>query len=116
MAGETEATTRKETKAALCYIPFLGWIVAAIFLFVEKDTTIRWHAAQSLLMHAIVAAIYWVAIPLLKLTLVLTPVAWLLQGVTGVGFFILCLVMIVKVNQGEKLHLPLLSEWTDKVV
>jgi len=103
-------------KTAMCYIPFLGWMPAIAFLAVEKDKTIRWNAGQSLVMHALVAGVYWVAVPLLKLTVVLAPVGWILSGLTGVGFLIFMLWAVVKINEGGSVKVPVVSEWVGKLV
>ena len=39
------------TMAALCYVPFVGWMAAIVVLMLEKDTDLRWQAVQSLLTY-----------------------------------------------------------------
>lgn len=103
-------------KMAMCYIPFLGWMPAVAFLVLEKDKSLRWHAVQSLLLHAGLAGVYWVAVPLLKMTVILAPVAWVLSGLTGVGFLVYLLWVVVRINEGESVRVPVVSEWVDKLV
>jgi|SRR3989344_3551742 len=112
-----EATGGKDTrKAAVCYVPYLGWMPALAFLFLEKNRDLRWHAVQSLLLHAVLAGVYWVAVPLLKMTIILAPVAWILSGLTGVGFLVFMLWSVVRVNEGGEVKVPVVSEWVRKIV
>ena len=94
--------------SALCYAPFVGWIVALVMVLIEKNPEVKWHAVQGLL----IGLGTWVLAMGLGLTVilaVLVPLIW-------VAGFILQLVLVVKAYQGEKLKLPLVSEWTDKLV
>lgn len=94
--------------SALCYAPFIGWIAALVMVLVEKNTEVKWHAVRGLLLGLGV----WVlglGLGMTVILAVLVPLVW----VTG---FILQLVLVVKTYQGEQMRLPLLSEWTDKLV
>ena len=103
-------------KMAMCYIPFLGWMPAVVFLALEKDKSLKWNAVQTLLLHGLLAGVYWVAVPLLRMTVILAPVGWLLSGLTGVGFLIFMLWSVVKINEGGSIKVPMVSEWVDKLV
>src|SRR3989344_2230978 len=94
--------------SALCYAPFVGWIVALVMVLIEKNPEVKWHAVQGLL----IGLGTWI----LAMGLGLTVVLALLVPLVWVAGFILQLVLVVKAYQGEKLKLPLLSEWTDKLV
>lgn len=112
----TESTLRKETKEALCYIPFFGWIPGVAFFLLEKDKQIRWNAVQSIILHLVVAGLYMVVVPILNLTIILAPLAWTVQGLAGVAFLLLMLYVMAKAYQGEIFRVPLVAEWTDKAV
>ncbi len=94
--------------SALCYVPFVGWIAGIVLLIVEKNSTVKWHAVQSLLLMAAV----WVVSFALGLTIVLA----LLVPVVWVAGLVVQLVLAVKAYQGGTVKLPLLGNWTDKVV
>lgn len=100
----------------MCYIPFFGWIPAAFFLIVEKDKDIKWHAMQSVVLHTVMTGLFWIVVPLLKMTIILAPAALIVQGLTGLGFLILMLLGIVKVSQGEYFRLPWVEEVADKLI
>jgi len=94
--------------AALCYAPFVGWVGAIILLVLSKEQTVRWHAVQALLFSVAIM----VVISIMRATiilLILSPIVW-------VAAMIVQLVLVVKTYQGEKVKLPGLGEWTDRLV
>ena len=86
----------------------MGWLgVLAFFLF-KKTPKVTSHAVQGLL----VGLGIWV----LGLGLGMTVILAVLVPLIWVAGFILQLILVVKTYQGEKMKLPLLTEWTDKLV
>lgn len=104
------------TASAMCYIPFVGFIPAIIFLVIHKDKRVRWNAIQALLVYMAYAAIYFALLPLLKITIILIPLALLIGGLAWVGFMILWLVLAAKASQGQDLKLPYAGKWADMAV
>lgn len=94
--------------SALCYVPVVGWVAGIVLLIVEKNSTVKWNAVQSLLLMAAV----WGASFVLGLTIILA----LLVPAVWVAGFVVQLVLAVKSYQGETVKLPLLGVWTDKVI
>ncbi len=92
----------KKTAAALTYV--LGWVTGIIFLIVEKDPFVRFHAAQSVVTFGILTII--VVIPFLWF---FVPIAWI------VGF-VLWLVLIYKAYQGEEFKLPWIGNLAKKLL
>lgn len=115
MAVKPDPLSDVTTKQALVYIPFIGWIPALGFLFAEKNHDVVWQASQSLILHVVVAAVYMVVLPLLRLTVLLIPVAWFLQGAVGVGFVLFMMYALVQVRNGKEVRVPLVAEWADKL-
>lgn len=105
-----------ESKAAVCFIPFLGWIPALGFLVFEKEANLRRYAVMTLLVHGLVVGVYAVAVPLMKATGVLRPVAGVVSGVAGVGFLVGMLWAMLGVYEGRRVEFPVVSEWVDKLV
>ncbi|MEK7127745.1 MAG: hypothetical protein AAB838_03420 [Patescibacteria group bacterium] len=94
--------------SALCYLPFVGGIAAIVFMIIETNKDVRWHAVQSL----ILSVVLWVVPFALGITIVLaivSPLVW-------IAGLILQIVLAVKTYQGEKVVLPVISKWTDKVL
>jgi uncharacterized membrane protein len=92
------------TAAALSYV--LGWLTGLIFLLIEKDKFVRFHALQSILVFGGAT----VLIILLNATTILSP----LVSLVWIGEFVLWLVLIYKSYHGEKYQLPWVGEWTDR--
>ena len=105
MPEEKKSTgLKKNVAAALCYAA--GWVTGLIFLLIEKkDETIRFHAAQSIVVFG-------------GLTIVsMVPVlGWILSPLAMIAGFILWLVLIFKAYQGEKFELPVVAGWAKKLL
>ncbi len=91
----------KNTAAALSYV--LGWITGIVFLLLEKDPFVRFHAMQSIIVFG----------GLMILSL-LPVVGWILSPLVMIGGFILWLVLIFKAYQGEEFMLPVVGEFAKK--
>lgn len=81
----------------LCYVPVVGWMVSVVVFLTNKNKTLKWHAVQSLLLSAVVWLVAW-----------FVPVFWL-------GGFVVRLVLVVMIYQGQTVKLPVLSSWADKI-
>ncbi len=93
----------KNTAAALSYV--LGWLTGIVFLLIEKDSFVRFHAAQSIVVFGILTIV--VLIP--GIGWVIAPLAWI------VGF-VLWLVLIFKAYQGEEFKLPWVGNVAKKLL
>jgi uncharacterized membrane protein len=93
----------KNTTAALSYV--LGWLTGIVFLLIEKDKFVRFHAAQSIVVFGILTVV--VLIP--GIGWVIAPLAWI------VGF-VLWLVLIFKAYQGEEFKLPWVGDLAKKLL
>lgn len=94
--------------SALCYAPFVGWIAAIVLFIVEKNTSVKWNAVQSLLVRAVMMVLSFV-LPMTVILIVLV-LPLMLAG------FVLDVVLTIKAYQGSSVKLPLLSDWTDKIL
>jgi len=94
--------------AALCYIPVMGWLIAVLFLVMEKSPVVKWNAMQSLLLSGFVF--------LLDASLVTSGIfASLVQVVTTVTL-IINLILAVRAYTGRVWKLPLLGVLADKLI
>jgi uncharacterized membrane protein len=96
----------KNTASALAYV--LGPITGIIFLMMEKDTTVRFHAMQSIVVFLSLFVLQWV----LTFTIILLPLVPLVTIVT----FGLWLFLIYKAWQGEEWEVPILGKYARKFV
>ena len=103
------------TKMGSCYLPFLGCIPAVGFLFTEKNDKIRFVAAQSIVLHAILLAVYVVVVPLMEMTRILYEIAGYVQGIFGVGFVLVGFWLLKTVQDGKVTRIMWISDWADKI-
>jgi uncharacterized membrane protein len=91
---------KKETAGALAYV--LGPITGVIFLVIDKDPYVKFHAVQSIVVFVALFVLQWV----LGLTLILLP----LVPLVGIVSFVLWLVLIYKAWQGQQWEVPFLGK------
>ena len=91
---------KKTTAGALAYV--LGPITGIIFLLIEKDPFVRFHAMQSTVVFVFLFVLKWI----LGITIILFPLA----ALVGLVAFILWLILIYKAWQGEQWEVPVLGK------
>lgn len=101
MAGQTGTGLPKNTAAALSYV--LGWLTGIVFLLIEKDPFVRFHAMQSVIVFG--------ALTILSL---LPVVGWVISPLVMIVGFVLWLVLIYKAYQGEEFKLPWVGDFAKK--
>jgi len=106
LAAKTGTGLNKTTAGALAYV--LGPITGVIFLIVEKDPSVRFHAMQSIVVFLGLFVLQW----FLGLTLILLP----LVPLVGILTFILWLILIYKAWQGEEWEVPIFGKYARKLV
>ncbi len=109
----------------------LGWITGIIFFFLEKNRSVRWHAAQSMVTFGLLS-ILWFGVTLLR-GLLGAVVGWIpflggiLGGVTGAALglvlsglgwitLILWIWLIVMAFVREDYSLPVVGGWVRNLV
>lgn len=106
MAEKSSTGLDKNTAAALSYVLFA--VTGVIFLILEKDPFVRFHAMQSIVFFVV----YIVLVTVLGFTIILLP----LVPLVGLTFFILWLAVIYKAWQGEKWEIPFLGKFVKDLV
>jgi len=102
MAAEKMGTgLKKETAGALAYV--LGPITGVIFLVIEKDPFVRFHAMQSIVVFVGLFALQW----MLGITIILA----VLVPLVGIVSFVLWLVLIYKAWMGEEWEVPFVGKF-----
>lgn len=91
----------KNTAAALSYV--LGWLTGIVFLLIEKDPFVRFHAMQSIITFGILTLLSFVPV-----------IGWILSPLVMIVGFVLWLVLIFKAYQGEEFKLPVIGEFAKK--
>jgi uncharacterized membrane protein len=91
---------KKTTSGALAYV--LGPVTGVLFLVIEKDPFVRFHAMQSTVVFVVLFVLQWV----LGITIILFP----LSALIGIIGFALWLILIYKAWQGEEWEVPVLGK------
>lgn len=91
----------RNTAAALSYI--LGWFTGVIFLILEKDEFVRFHAMQSVLVFGGLTILSFVPV----INMVLAPILL-------IGGFLVWLILVYKAYQGEEYKLPWVGNFAKK--
>ena len=100
------AGLKKETAAALSYV--LGPITGVIFLLLEKDPFVRFHAMQSIVVFGALVVLQW----FFGATVILAVFAPLIS-LLG---FVLWLYLIFQAAQGERWMVPYLGKISQKLL
>jgi uncharacterized membrane protein len=102
----------------LCYLPFIGWLVAIIFVIIEKRSFVRFHAAQALALYVslvivgLALGIFMGVLHVLHIFfigLLIYPVLWL-------GSFLLLVFMMFKAYHGERFKLPVVGDMVEGMI
>ena len=98
----------------LAVLAYFLWLVGGILFFAtSKDSYVRFHAMQSILFNAVVAALY------IFLT-IFGFIFWFLTGVIAIllwaAIFAIWIVLMVKAYQGERFKLPIIGKLAEKLV
>jgi uncharacterized membrane protein len=113
--------------ATLSYV--LTWITGIIFLMVEKDDYVRFHARQAIV-FGVATTVIWIALSLIfpifirvfsfmpflggPIAALLSVLVWLVWLVLSAGFLIIWIVLMIKAYQGERYVLPVIGEFARK--
>ncbi|MBX4205867.1 hypothetical protein KW795_01585 [Candidatus Microgenomates bacterium] len=100
MAAKTGTGLSKNTSGALAYV--LGPVTGIVFLVIEKDSFVRFHAMQSIVVFGLLMILGWV-LPITIVLAVLLPILWIVE-------LILWLVLIYKAWQGDEWEVPVLGK------
>lgn len=94
----------KNVASALTYL--LGWVSGLVFFLMEKeDKEIRFHAGQSIIFFGV-----------LNLIMVIPVIGWALTPLLGLVGLVGWIFLLVKTYQGEKIRLPVISDYAEKLV
>ena len=97
---------KKETSGALAYV--LGPITGILFLIIERDSFVRFHAMQSI--------VVFVGMFALQAMLGLTIILAILVPLVGIVSFVLWLMLIYKAWQGEEWEVPFAGKFARQIL
>ena len=120
--GASDAISER-TSVVLCYIPLVGWIAAIIVLATSRfrhNLVVRFHAFQGLYLFVACLLADRVVSPMLHLSMMGSfhdAPGWMLRVVFKLAELLIVVAgvyMMVKVDEHEKLALPVLGELAEK--
>jgi uncharacterized membrane protein len=118
VSGASSTGLDERLAAVLCYS--VWWITGGLFLLLEqRHRTIRFHAAQSLVLFGALSALLVAFGGLTALALVLSSQTYQLMRVVGdllsVGAAVLWLVLVLRAWRGDVWRVPLVAALADRV-
>lgn len=101
----------------------LGWLTGIIFLLIDKRPSVRFHAAQSIVvfggLHIIqIVCGYIFGFGFLfggHASMGTWAIAGLISSVIGLACLVLWILLMVKAFQGEKFRVPIAADFADKL-
>jgi uncharacterized membrane protein len=119
--GQTNLGVAPNVGGLLCYVPCcIGLIFSIVAAIVEKQSRfLRFHAFQSLLMHAVLIVLA-VAVQVLQIALsivhlgIIGLLLSLVHILIGIGFLGIAILLMIKANGGEEYELPVIGEMAKK--
>jgi uncharacterized membrane protein len=104
---------------ALSYV--LGPVTGVIFVLIERDRFVRFHAFQSIFL-SVAWIVFWIGFSIIEAILRFTPalalivalIGLLLSLVLGLGAFILWIALIIRAYQGARWKLPFIGDMAER--
>lgn len=103
----------------LCYV--LGWVTGIIFLIIDKRPTVRFHAAQSIVVFGGLSIIYYIILSMFSVsiafgTLGMWSFGLVIFWVVRLVFFVLWILLMVKAYQRQMFRVPIAANIADSLV
>jgi uncharacterized membrane protein len=119
-ATKEVAVKDSNLKGALCYFPFIGWIVSIFFILTERDDLhVRFNALQSimflftfLVLYTLLGLLSGLLTSMIYVELILS----ISSNVVALGYLIISLILIYESYVGKKFMLPRLGGLAEKNV
>jgi uncharacterized membrane protein len=110
---KTATGLEKNVAGMLAYV--VTWISGIIFLLIEKDKFVRFHAWQSIITFGAISIVQGI------LNFIILPIAWRLFGlITMLNTLLwlltagLWILLMIKAYQGAKYKLPIAGQYAEK--
>jgi uncharacterized membrane protein len=121
MTNESDETPAQEskTKGAVCYIPFIGWIISTFFILTEReDHYVRFNAIQSLLLLVFFVLIWGIVFNILMGVFeafnLLSLIIGLVENFLPPAYLMISIYLIYKGFRGEMYMLPSIGRTAEK--
>jgi uncharacterized membrane protein len=112
--ADLAASFSPRTASVLCYVPWVGWIVAIVVLAsntFRNNRTVRFHAFQGLYLFVAWLIVQWVFKPWqFFMGMPHLPIAEVMQ----LALLVLSIFMMVKAGEGRPFSLPVLGDLAER--
>ncbi len=105
---------------ALCYV--LGWLTGIIFLVIDKRHSVRFHAAQSIVVFGGLTIIYWIIGAMFATSIMMGgfgmgwSMGYTIFMLIRLVFLVLWIFLMFKAYQGEQFRVPIAANIADSLV
>lgn len=110
-----ELSVDENVAGLLCYS--LGWVTGLIFYLVNKRPSVRFHAAQSIVVFGGLHIIYYILVRIFFSDFLVGGFGLAVMLLDGIRLLstVLWIVLMVKAYQGEKFRVPVAAELADNL-
>jgi uncharacterized membrane protein len=103
---------QKNVAGLLCYL--FGWVTGIIFLLIEKDRFVRFHAIQSTIISVAVIVVQIFLGILMSILWRLILVLTVLNSIIWIGWVVLSIFLMVKAYQNQCFKVPFAGPIAEK--
>lgn len=104
----------------LCYL--VGWLTGIIFLIVDKRPTVRFHAAQSIVVFGGISILFWIIREVFYANIFYAGLGmgwtfgYILYTLVELGAAVLWILLMVKAYQRQMFRVPIAANLADSLV
>jgi uncharacterized membrane protein len=119
-AAPATAGLADNVAGVLCYS--LGWLTGIIFLVIDKRHSVRFHAAQSIVVFGGMFILYWIVGAMFATSIAFGSIGlgwtfgYTIFMVLRLVFIVLWILLMWKAYQGEQFRLPVAANIADSLV
>lgn len=108
--NQAPAGSGLDPKLSVLLSYLLGIVGGIVFYLTSKDSFVRFHAMQSIMLSVAMIVVY-IGFMILGF---LIPFIWILNWILWLGFFIVWIMAMIKAYQGERYKLPIIGDMAEK--
>jgi len=115
MSETVQSGLSENSIGALAYFTLIPGLLFLAIPPYNRSSYIRFHAWQSIVFSVLVFFVNYLVGLALSMIPSLSPVASLgVQGVIGLGFFLVWILCVVQALNGKRYELPLIGAWAER--
>jgi len=114
----TQSGLAENVAGLLCYV--LGWVTGLIFLLIDKRPSVKFHAAQSIVVFGALHILSIILGILFGMTIVMHgwmgfSFGYALIKLVQLAALILWILLMIKAYQGERFRVPIAADLAEKI-